>query len=56
MVEEAVRAHLAQFGLADRYMDLAENSATVELAAKALAASRSALLKRWRSGAAMARR
>lgn len=36
MVEEAVRAHLAQFGLADRYMDLAENSATVELAAKAL--------------------
>ena len=35
MVEEAVRAHLAQFGLADRYMDLAENSATVELAAKA---------------------
>ena len=36
MAEEAVRAHLAQFGLEDRYMDLAENSATVELAAKAL--------------------
>ncbi len=36
MAEMEVRAYLKQFGLEDRYMDLAENSATVELAAQAL--------------------
>jgi len=36
MSDMPVRAHLAQFGLEDRLIDLAQSSATVELAAQAL--------------------
>lgn len=36
MAEREVLAHLARYGLEDRYIDLHENSATVELAAAAL--------------------